>query len=37
MQKRVLVRKEDNEELKTMEQEVGSRRGRGRNRPREIQ
>jgi len=37
VQKRILVRKEDNEELKTMEQEVRSRRRKGRNRPREIQ
>lgn len=36
MQKRILVRKEDNEELKTMEQLVRRRR-RGRNRPREVQ
>lgn len=37
MQTGILVRKEDNEDLKTMEREVRSRRRRGRNRPRGIQ
>lgn len=36
VQKGTVVRKEDNEGLKTMEKEVRSRRRRGRNRPREI-